>query len=81
VASSSSSYLCLKRRRCGAERGEEADDDDFVVVVKGRGKRLGGKVGRGATDDGKSARGEHVVIFVIVVDLDPGSVNPPLPRA
>jgi hypothetical protein len=27
------------------------------------------------------ARGEHVVRFVIVVDLDPSSVKPPLPWA
>ena len=38
----------------------------------------GGKGGRGKTDDGD--RGA-LIRFVVVVDLDPGSVESPLPRA
>ena len=49
-----------------------------VVVVKGHGKRLGERVAGGRP---MMARGEHVVRFVVVVGLDPGSVKPPLPWA
>ena len=65
-------------------QGAEDNDDDcgrrghVVVVIEGRRKRLGGKGGRGTTDDGE--RGARYR-FVVVFDLDPGSVKPPLPRA
>ena len=45
---------------------------------RGVGKDSGERV---AGDQPMMARGEHVVRFVIVVGLDPGSVKPPLPRA
>ena len=47
-----------------------------VVVVEGQRKRIGGKGGRGMTNDSK--RGARYR-FVVVFDLDPGSVKPPLP--
>ena len=55
-------HRCLQagRRQCGAERGVEDDNDNFIVVVEGRGKRLGGKGGRGATDDGERGARCHL---------------------
>ena len=48
------------------------------LLLRGVGKDLGKRVGVGRS---MMARGEHVVRFVVVVDTDPGSVKPPLPRA
>ena len=53
-------------------RGEVAS----LLSSRGVGKDLGERV---AGERPMMARGEHVVIFVAVVGLDPGSVKPPLP--
>ena len=46
------------------------------LSLRGMGKDLGERVAGGQP---MMARGEHVVRFVVVVGLDPGSVKPPLP--
>jgi len=48
------------------------------LLSRGVGKDLGERVAGGQP---MTARGEHVIRFVVVVDLDPGSGNPPPPRA
>ena len=48
------------------------------LSLRGVGKDLGERVAGGQP---MMVRGEHVVRFVFVVGLDPGSVKPPLPRA
>ena len=55
-------HCCLQagRRQCGAERGAEDDNDDFVIVVKGRGKRLEEKGVMGTTDDGERGARCHL---------------------
>jgi hypothetical protein len=69
-------------------RGAEDNDDDcgrrgrVVVVLEGRGKRIGEKGGWGMTDDGE--RGAHCQVFRFCwlrSGFKPGSVKPPLPRA
>ena len=45
-----------------------------VILSSGGGKDLGERVAGGQP---MTERGEHVIRFVVVVDLDPGTVNPP----
>jgi len=62
-----------RRITTSIEEGEVASS----FSSRGVGKDLGERVAGGRP---MMARGEHVVRFVVVVGLDPGSVKPPLPR-
>ncbi len=66
-------------------RGAEVNDNDcgrrgrVVVVLEGRGKRIGEKGGWGMTNDDE--RGARCQVFWLRSGFDPRSIKPPLPWA